>query len=269
MKDITVVCWKWKPMGWKSAGTGEYTSDHVNTFCHMIKRHLHIPYNIICITDDPQGITECETMPIWEYPSAYYGCMKRTRLFSKEISKKIGGRIFSMDIDCVIVNDITPLFNSDKPFTIWTVPNMEAWPNRNFMRKVKMYCGAFWGFDAGTMTHAWDELDLSKMWYYCTLTKKGKIDDRQKYLPALSSGYTRGSEQAYIGYCLNKYGVDYHEVTNADGLYSINHNFNLPAWMIRKVQILPQNSRIIFFNGPRAPWQKPYCDWKFVKNNYF
>lgn len=123
---LTVLCMKWGD---------KYGSHHVNVLESMLSRHLDMDYELVCITDDPHGV-ECRTLPLWEDDSE--GCFRRLDLFRPEIAEILGPRFVSIDLDCVIVADITPLFQRDEDFVIWQHPV--------FMGR---YCGSMFMMDSG------------------------------------------------------------------------------------------------------------------------
>ena len=113
MSSLTVCCWKW--VGWR----GEmYKAHHVNVLEHMVKKHLHIPHRFVCVTDDAHGV-KCETIPIWNDPEVMVqgkrpNCYRRLKVFSREAFKIFNSdRILSIDLDCVIFDDITSFVTND------------------------------------------------------------------------------------------------------------------------------------------------------------
>lgn len=133
---ITVMCSKWGD---------KYGPEHVNILKSMVKRHLHMDYRFVCVTDDPEGL-DCDTlhindvMPSWE--TCRDGCFRRLDLFRPEVSKFLGKRFVSIDVDCVILSDITPLFERGEDFVIWKHP-----VHRD------RYCGSMFMMTAGARPH--------------------------------------------------------------------------------------------------------------------
>lgn len=111
----------------------KYPALHVNVFANMLARNLKMDYRLVCITDDPSGI-ECETIPLWDDDSE--GCFRRLELFSPRMKDVIGNRFVSIDLDCVIVKDITPLLSRKEDFVIWQAVQDK-------------YCGSMFMMDAG------------------------------------------------------------------------------------------------------------------------
>jgi len=120
---INVITWKWKqppnPPRNKRKPC-EFSAKHVNVLYSMVSRHLHMPFNFICLTDDPHGINpNIQTIPIWRNYLNTHGCYVRLKAFSNEAKDLLGPKFVSFDLDCVIVNDIIPLFDRDEEFMIW------------------------------------------------------------------------------------------------------------------------------------------------------
>ncbi len=89
---------------------------------NMVKRHYKKPHRFVCITDDPEGING-ETFPIWDDLAdvrnpleRWVSCYRRLKIFSKEMLPIFGPRIVVLDIDTIIVDDVTPIWDRPEPF---------------------------------------------------------------------------------------------------------------------------------------------------------
>ena len=234
---IDVICWKWKPVNHYRT---KFTAQHVNTLRNMVARHLKLPHRFSCITDDPTGIDkDIRIIPLWtdfrdiKNPLRNGpGCYPRLKAFSAEAKDLIGERIFSLDLDCVITNDITPLVNRPEDFVCWG----------DTARKTH-YNGGMWLLRAGTRTQVYKTFDPKKS---PQITKgKGIV----------------GSDQAWISYVLN--GKD-PKWTTEDGVYSFRNHFQ------QKNKIgLPKNARIVMFHGHFDPWdEKIQAQYPWVFKHY-
>lgn len=111
---LTVVTWKWK--GWR--GDSFYNHWHVNTLEHMVRQNLKIPHRFVCVTDNPDGV-KCETIPLWEQPhginigAGMPNCWRRLKIFSPDAHELFGERVLSLDLDTIILGDITSLVTDD------------------------------------------------------------------------------------------------------------------------------------------------------------
>ncbi len=213
----------------------------------MLCRNLTIPFKLWCVTDNPIDIrSEIGIIPIWNELDDLGGCYKRIKALSKEFIEMMGYRFLSLDLDCVIVDDITKLVNRDEPFIIW---------ESNRKRKTP-YCGSMWMING---------LEYSWVW------EKFRKNPPLEALYAKQSKYNTGTDQSYFSYLL------YPELatwTTDDGVYNFKthveprcptRNTLLPG---KKTTMYPKNSKIIFFNGKfdptirrlqqRFPWIKEY-----------
>lgn len=107
-----VLCMKW--------GT-KYGPDYVNRLFAMTRRHLRGEFRFICLTDRPEGITsevECFSIPALDLPpgSPERGWTKLTT-FTPDLHGLRGTALF-LDLDVVIVDDITPFFEQPGDFLI-------------------------------------------------------------------------------------------------------------------------------------------------------
>lgn len=221
---LTIVCWKWSSESYRV----KFEPEYVNVLARMVKRCYPKPHRMICITDDPRGITECETFKLWKdhremanisgkhLPS----CYRRLKLFSKEVAAELGAsRLLSLDLDVVLTGDVSHIFDRSDPFVGWKVPGVYVdW----------VYNGSMWVFDVGPYAWIWDTFDPS----------------RSPNL-AKNAGY-QGSDQGWISYCLKarEPGWGRHE-----GVFSYPRE-------IRHAVGLPQGARMVIFHGQRKPWDK-------------
>src|SRR5690606_4765132 len=96
-----------------------YNASHVNTLYSMLRRHYRRPFEFICVTDDPIGIDEnIKCLPLWDKCIYLGGCYNRLYVFSDHMKNFIGPRFACVDMDCVIVGDVTPIFDRTEDFII-------------------------------------------------------------------------------------------------------------------------------------------------------
>ncbi len=232
---ITVVCFKWRrtAKGFQLPSVCEYTPAHVQRLKTMVARHLHIPHRFVCITDDAAGLDDVETVPLWDKCRQRGGCYNRLYVFSGDMKRLLGPRVLCIDLDCVIVNDITPLALRTEPFVINSYKSsfdVAACENQ-------CYNGGLILMDTGSMTHLWDDFVPS-------------IHPQMlRQLP-----YVVGSDQAWIRFKLGKGRPTF---TESDGVYEI--------LQVARNESLPANARIVFFAGPRDP-SLHQCPW--VQEHY-
>ena len=215
---IKVITWKWRREGYRD----RYSAVHVNTFYEMLKRHTSVPFEPLCITDDPTGV-QVPTMKLWGNPVPSYGslhkpnCFYRVRAFSSEFRETLG-RFIWFDLDSVICGNVDHLLQDTAEFKIWR-PDGE-----------KMPCnGSLVLHQAGTRAYTWAFFDptmVDNIWGY-------------RY----TTGF-QGSDQAWIAYNLKPHDQFF---TQKEGIFSFRSH-------VQGKKKLPEGARVVFFNGEFKPW---------------
>jgi hypothetical protein len=229
---LSVVCFKWKRgrKGYQLPSVCDYTAEHVNILSRMVDRHLDMPYRFICVTDDPKGLDDdIEVVPLWDKCLALGGCYNRLYAFSPDMMPLFGPRFVMIDLDCVVVGDITPLFDTPEPFV------MNAYlgdMTRQF------YNGALVLMDTGCRAEVWETFHPK----HSPLMMK-----REK-----QAGRLIGSDQAWIAHTL---GPDEATFGPWCGVYEA----------LRVQDRLPLDARIVFFSGKRDPSERQYA---WVREHY-
>lgn len=223
---LTFIIWSWK--GWQG---NMYKARHVNAFCRMLHANVTLPHKIVCITDDPTDIdqTLCETYPLWEEfkgltSSGKPNCFRRLKMFQRDFAKQFGSRLVSMDLDCVILQNIDSLFEDKVQFKI-----LEG-------RSCK-YNGSLWMLTPGVHPEVWDKFDPIRSPQIIVARRK-KTDAMQDKLV--------GSDQAWMSIMIKdaatwKLGFD-----QAICSYVLHNS---------RGKIHPAN-KIVFFAGGTKPWDK-------------
>lgn len=222
---LRVVCWKWKPrnIDYRSS----FGAKQVNTLFNMVQRNYKKPFELVCFTDDPTGINEAvRTIPIWntfadiESPLGrdYPTCYRRLLAFSADMERVIGGRFVSVDLDCVIVGDVTELWSREEDFVIWHAETRNT-----------PYNGSMWMMNPGARKQVYEKFD-----------------------PVKSPNLTRqlelcGSDQAWIAYVL---GPNEAVWDKEHGIYAWRTHIKNRNWR------LPKDAKIVFFQGNEDPWDK-------------
>ncbi|GAA0748864.1 glycosyltransferase [Ideonella azotifigens] len=107
-----VLCMKWG---------SKYGPEYVNRLYAMVRRHLRGDFRFVCLTDDGRGVrseVECLPIPKLELPPGIpeRGWTKLTT-FEADLHGLTGTALF-LDLDVVIVADITPFFEQPGEFLI-------------------------------------------------------------------------------------------------------------------------------------------------------
>jgi hypothetical protein len=237
-KKIKIVCWKWKPVKEAFRQREIFTAEHVNRFASMIDRNYQKPYEIICFTDDPQGIDgSIRTEPVWDDFKHYGSCFRRLRAFSSEMIDVVGETFVSMDLDVVILDDITSLLAEQPDFKAW-MPGTNATP----------YCGSMWMHRPGTRPQVWNDF-YAKDLIWLGPASKGK-KNRWTHRKAYKAGFTVGSDQAWISYKLYPHEPAW---SKRDGIFNFRTDFYCQC---RSKDKNLNRAKIVFFPGPFDPSHK-------------
>lgn len=240
---LDVVFWKWKSLtGYRS----KFSAKHVNIAASMVRRHYAKPHRISCITDDAAGIdNSIRVIPLWsDYrnlrnPSFRSGpsCYCRLKAYSKEAADIIGPRFVSLDLDMVVVGDLTPLWDRDEDYIVWGDTLLMR--DGGSLGNVPGYNGSMWMMTAGARSQVWDKFDPMK---------SPQQAHRARNL---------GSDQGWVTHVL---GAGETMWTTADGVYSFRKHLRHQA------NSLPADARIVFFHG--VPWTEVLPPIPWVRENY-
>lgn len=220
---ISLVCWLWRQPGRQP----QYTAEHVNILRRMIARNYRAPQRFICVTNEPGNYDAgVEIVPdrcdFADVPSPHGrgapSCYRRLRLFAPDAAETFGEQIVSIDLDCVIVRDLTPLWDRPEPFVCWRDPLYGH-----------QLCGSMFMLRAGTHPRVWSD-----------------FDPKTSPAEAAAAGY-RGSDQAWISYTMGWWTPRW---TPGDGVWSFRVDLaggSLP---------LLDHARVVFFHGAAKPWNQ-------------
>jgi hypothetical protein len=107
-----VLCMKW--------GT-KYGPEYINRLYGMVARHLRGSFRFVCLTDDDAGVrseVQCLPIPPMILPAARRdGGWRKLTTFEADLYGLKGTALF-LDIDIVIVDDITPFFELPGEFLV-------------------------------------------------------------------------------------------------------------------------------------------------------
>ena len=237
MDPLTFVSWRWRPVKNYRSTFGPET---VYALREMIARHYPHPHRFVCVTDEPQALPGIEAIPLWEdcsrIPSpighSYPSCYRRLKVFAPDAGALFGPRLVSIDLDTVIVGDMTPLFDRSEDFVIW---------GESDFPHTTPYCGSLWMLRTGTRSKVWTEFDEA------TSPRK-----------AWQAG-CRGSDQGWLAYIL---GTGEATWTRKDGVYSFRKH------VARDGNRLPADARVVSFHGKKDPWSQSAMNIPWVRRHY-
>lgn len=228
---LTIVCFKWtrNKTGFQLPAVVRYGAEHVNVLQSMVARHYQKKHRFVCVTDDATGLN-CETLPMWQDHRELGGCYSRLKIFSAEVAELFGPRFICIDLDCVILGDLTSIFEDRSYFIINTYNAHSEWP------RDQKYNGSLIMMDAGAREQVWK-----------------RFDPKTSPAALAESRRTVGTDQAWIRHCL---GPLENRFTNEMGVYEV-----------RQIgpQGPPRNAKMIFFSGARDP---SLSQEKWIRDNW-
>jgi len=234
---LTVVLWLWKDENCKT----QYTPEHANIAARMIHRHLSMPHRFVLMTDQPDAGFDplIEPVKLWDdwryvrnenknWRQERPHCYVRLKAFSEEVLPIFGDRFVSIDLDCLVMDQLDPLFDRPEDFLIYLRPTTKPIKDR--------YQASMWYMKTGMRSFVWHDF-------------KGEesIEKAKGYL---------GTDQGWMNYRL---GLNEAGWTAQDGVV---------AWTAvgsdnRYLHEPPPLTRIIFFHGDQKPFE-----WQGSNTNY-
>lgn len=222
-EPLSVVCWLWGD---------KYPVEHVNKLYRGFAKNYDLPFNFFCFTDQPDNpefIPEVQTLQIPTEHAKTKRCARRLKIFSLEMRDIIGSRILQLDVDMVIVGNITELLSTHEEFKIWKSPSNGE---HSFA-----YNPSLMLMNVGCRKHIWRLFNKDPK----TALKEAQLNK------------WTGSDQAVIGNLLRKNEAVWDE---KDGIYSFRDEIS--------VENLPENAKIVGFyddfdmNKLDIPWLKEH-----------
>ncbi len=230
---LSVVCWRWGTL---------YSVEYVNRLRSMLARHLHIPHDLFCVTDDPTGMDGSieyipmfpDTFPGMASPSGRRANFRRLRTFDADLASVWGPRILMLDIDVVLTDDVTSLCSRTEPLIAFDQRHNTARPKFNTSIVL---------MDTGILGHMWTEFKANPadVW---DQTRRSRVGDGNN------------SDQAVFNYYLTKreppasFGRD-------DGV--------VPFYMVKNQDggLLPNTRVVLFFGSDKQddPAIQKQCPW--------
>lgn len=223
-------------MKWDRQKTGEsipsqdivtYGREHVVRHFNMCKKYITGTFKYVFYTDEmldnlPEGIDQRPLFPMFEKHFARGGCYHRMFMFSKEFFE-LHGPFVSMDLDMVITDNITSLFDTTQPFIYYKMKNGNGhgWRMNNGMFYV----------NSPALDQLWQVFDSKPD--ECIANRKGPGTDQ-----GLSNGMISN---------LNEMAC-WQQGMLGPGIYDLRQDF------INEDRIaLPKGCKIIMCPGPRDP----------------
>ena len=125
--SVAIITYWWQPdPGSKFAV--RYTPDDVRLLARMVKRHLTVPHEFICITDQIGEFTDdgdggVGVVGIDRTTHVPGTCFVRLMTFHPAMRTLLGaGRVLQLDLDTVIVGNIDHLVAREEDLVLWRNP---------------------------------------------------------------------------------------------------------------------------------------------------
>lgn len=146
---LTIATWKWT----SPAGAPLFTADHVHALREGFARHCRVPHELVCITDDAEGLDpRIRVVPMPPDYATAPRCRRRMQGFSTAFAHALGERILYVDLDIVLVGDVTLLLQRPEPLVCWRVAH------------ARVFSGSFLLTDAGVLDGAWQKFQRDPLW---------------------------------------------------------------------------------------------------------
>lgn len=98
-----------------------YSADDVNRLAAQVRRHLARPHRFVCFTDDATGLDpqiEAKPLPELGLPKGHGDTRwRKLAIFRRDLAGLSGTALF-LDIDLVVVDDLSPFFDLPGAFHI-------------------------------------------------------------------------------------------------------------------------------------------------------
>lgn len=221
---LSVACYLWGDL---------YSTGDVKLWRDMVHRHLTVPHEFVCITDDAEQFQGTGIRGVPLKREAVHGprfCAEKLMTFSPDMAE-VGERILVMDLDCVPVANMDGLVERDEPLVLWRNPSRIPWdkPSRRALYNSSMVL-----LTAGARPDIWDRYRTGEA----------------RNVPG---------DQDWISHVV---GPDCPYWDGADGVYRLGRA-DTPGSGPRAR--LPDNARIVFFPGdegkPWIPSIREECSW--------
>ena len=225
---LQIVLWKWRHPR-KLHVLFDYSAEAVNRLRHELAEHLTIPHDVVCITDDPNGIDSgIRVLPLWDDAAALGGCWRRLRAFVPDMAELIGPRFAWIDLDSTILGSMDAILSRTEDIVLYRSNSIEGTP----------YNGSMLLMTAGARPQVWCDFDAQRS---PEITRAAGLN---------------GTDQAWFGHVLGSGEAVW---TAKDGVMHFVRDC---------VPDLPPQSRIVFFPGvqkmhmPNARRHAPWIDEK-------
>ena len=228
-----------------------YTPDYVGKLFNSIKRNSSIPFESICISDDPNVSADIVL------PYNHYSYVKKhwhkLKFFSPNFAyQNPGDDIIIMDIDQVITNNIDDLIG-------YPVYDNELITYGIWWKSLLQTNGGFYKFKSGSLKYVWDDFienpEYWQMHYYINGDVHFKYYGEQNYVNWKTEEYQAKIIKTPAEW-LGRYHNDIRENTEWNRMYC--NKFKTDYMILDDVN---DNIKIIHFIGPGKTIHEHNTSW--------
>lgn len=195
-----------------------YDDRHVRAVRDMVKKHLPIEHDFICVSD--RMVDGVKTIPL-DYTMHIPGTRYAKLMMYRPDGALAGKRILYLDIDTIVTGDMTPLVTRNEDLVLWRNPNFGVPGRARYNTSMILHT-------CGSRPEFWNDFD-------------------QKRTPPMLRQQWGGTDQAWISH---RASADEAHWTDKDGVYGAGRLGDVVDGAGTE---LPDNARIVFTPGQRAP----------------
>lgn len=142
IEPVKIVCLKW--------GT-KYPAEYINRLYRMVNKHLSLPFEFYCLTDNTDELDSNIRVLDLELESGLKGWWYKLQLFKHDFYGLSGQAMF-LDLDVVITGSIDSLFEF----------NADDFVIIKDLQQGKIYNSSVFKLQLGSQTHIWDSFIKDK-----------------------------------------------------------------------------------------------------------
>jgi len=135
----------------------KYDSDYVNTLYLMIKRHLTIPFDFICLTENPQNLLK-QVKIIKLVDTSIKGWWNKCLLFKPDL---LNGSCLYLDLDMIILKNIDEYIINNQYLNVLCNPLIL---NNKIYHKINSSM-MFWNTQNEELSKIWFQYSENKLFY--------------------------------------------------------------------------------------------------------
>lgn len=229
---ISICTFYWDDPNAKHRNTYSFSPKHVNRLARGLHENLTIPHEVVCITDNPDGIDtdSVRILPLWGEFRDIGRCFVRLGLYAPEMAQIIGPRIANIDLDVAILGNVDHVFGRTEPFVGYTDT-----------KNPRCYSGCLYTMDAGAKAQVYNS--FKRLYGFAP-----SGPERRAFFSKHYNRYSSfvGSDQSWQTEIL---GEGLPRIGQSDKVWDY--------WTVEELPDAPEDARMIFTNGMRRDISMP------------